>query len=262
MRYFYTPFPHPVSPPIRGWGDISPLFGETFHLLDGRVVHRGEPLPPDSASVLPGVLRQRPIYGGELIPVTSHGSSLCNLLTKKDWDSIRLPLIEANNHVCEACGFRQNKGLEAHEIWEYHVPEYGKQGVQRLREIKILCKRCHSMYHLAFAHLHGKFEEVFSRLCALQRWDQRSADWFMAEVERRRDLFNGYSWTLDLSIAEIDLLHINNKWSTESQNPRILCRPSLYEDGKWIHTGILGKPWIIGSQTYEAIASPLRDQAA
>ncbi|MCY0871530.1 MAG: hypothetical protein OWQ56_02245, partial [Acidithiobacillus caldus] len=68
------------------------------------MVHRGEPLPPDSGPVLPGVLRQRPAYGGELIPVTAHGSSLFNLLTAKDWKAVRVPLIEAQNQVCEACG--------------------------------------------------------------------------------------------------------------------------------------------------------------
>ena len=263
VRYGYRPFRHPPSRPIRGWGDIHPLFGDTFHLLDGRVVHRGEPLPPDSGPVLPGVLRQRPAYGGELIPVTAHGSSLFNLLTAKDWKAVRVPLIEAQNQVCEACGRRQKKGLEAHEIWEYHVPEYGKQGIQRLQSIKILCNRCHAMYHLALARRQGRFDEVFFRLMALQRWDHLGAEQFLSDIDRRQELHNRFSWTLDLSVVPLDVLHIQEaKWSVHPQRPRILSRPNPFEAGKWIYTGILGKAWMLGDTHYAAIPSPLQGQAA
>lgn len=262
MRYRHYPFPYPPSLPIRGWGDIDPMFGDTFHLLDGRVVHRGEPLPSDAGPVLPGVLRQQPQFGGDHIPVSAHGSSLCNLLTAKDWAAIRKPRIEAQNHVCEACGRHQNKGLEAHEIWEYHLPEYGKQGIQRLQQIKILCKRCHMMYHLAFANVQGRFEEIFSRLAALQRWDQRRVDAFMAALEKRRDIHNRYSWTLDLSVTPLEILHIQPVWGLSNQGQRVLQMPSKYYPDQMTYTGILGKSWVLHDKEYPAIESPIEQRAA
>ena len=257
MRYRECKFPLPPSPPIRGWADIHPIFGNTFHLLDGRVVHRGEPLPPDSASVLPGVLRQRPAFCGDLIPVSAHGSSLYNLLVPDDWAAIRKPRIESVSHVCQACGRRQFKYLQAHELWEYAMPEYGNQGIQRLDEIAILCKDCHAMFHLALADLHGHYEETMQRLMALHRWSTESASVFLRTLEERRDQHNTFAWSLDLSLVDLDVLRINSKWETHPEQPHVLQRPSEHWGGMQ-YTAILGKPWVLKGVEHPAIASPLK----
>ncbi|WP_414041584.1 hypothetical protein ACJU26_05865 [Acidithiobacillus sp. M4-SHS-6] len=256
MRYRHVPFPYPPSPPIRGWGDIHSLFGNSFHLLDGRVIHRGEPLPQDAGSVLPGVLRQHPVFCGDLIPKSSHGSSLCNLLTAKDWSAIRKPLIEKVNHVCQSCGRHQKRYLEAHELWEYHLPEFGNQGIQRLKGIVILCKDCHAMFHLAFAHIQGHYEKTMQRLMALHRWDTEAASRFLDNLNDRYDRYSTFAWSLDLSNAALDTLHVQPAWREHPNRPGVLQRPSKYRDGMQ-YTAILGKPWVLDGVAHSVIHSPL-----
>jgi hypothetical protein len=256
MRYRHIPFPLPPSPPIRGWGDIHSIFGNTFHLLDGRVIHRGEVLPKDAVTVLPGVLRQRPVFCGDLIPVSAHGSSLYNLLTDKDWSAIRKPLIETVNQVCQACSRHQRRYLQAHELWEYHLPETGNQGIQRLGEIAILCKDCHAMFHLALADLQGHGEETMQRLMALHRWNTTTAALFLDIMNERRDCHNTFAWSLDLSIVDLDVLHIQPKWQCHPELPNVLQRPSEHWGGMQ-YTAILGKPWIHEGELHPAIVSPL-----
>ncbi|MBU2755228.1 hypothetical protein HFU84_08520 [Acidithiobacillus sp. CV18-2] len=260
MRYFWTPFPFPQSPPITGWADIDPLFGNHFTLGDGRVVHRGEKIPVlEKASDLPGVLRQRPQFCGDLIPVSAHGTSLASLLAKKDWDAIRKPLIEERSNSCEACGRRQKSGLNAHEIWEYHLPEHGSHGIQRLAQIKILCHQCHMMFHLAFANLQGKWDETVDRLMRLHRWDEDRFEAFGRFVEARRDTFNRYSWVLDLSIVQsVDTLHLDKVWSLHPELDRVICAPGKYEGQGTRYAAILGKPWVIADRQFPAYPSPLQ----
>ncbi|MBN6739031.1 hypothetical protein JKG47_00440 [Acidithiobacillus sp. MC6.1] len=264
MHYLWTPFPFPRSSPIRSWADIDPLFGNHFTLGDGRVVHRGERIPDDVVpSDLPGVLRQRPQFCGDLIPVSAHGTSLASLLTKKDWDAIRKPLIENRSYTCEACGRRQSKGLNAHEIWEYHLPERSKQGcsrqgVQRLAEIKILCHKCHIMYHLAFAGLKGQWEETIDRLMCLHRWDTSRTETFLGAVDARKDSFNLYSWILDLSIVQtVDTLHVDTSWSLHPELDKVMCAPGTYEGQGTRYASILGKPWVVADRQFPLQPSPL-----
>jgi hypothetical protein len=263
MRYRHIPFPLPPSPPIQGWGDIHAMFGNTFHLLDGRVVHRGEALPKDAGPVLPGVLRRLPAFCGDLIPVSAHGSSLYNLLTDQDWSAIRKPRIEAVNQVCQACGRHQRRYLQAHELWEYHLPEYGNQGIQRLGEIAILCKDCHAMFHLALADLQGHGDETMQRLMALHRWDTATAEQFVGILHERRDRHNTFAWSLDLSIVDPDVLHIQPKWQLHPELPGVLQRPSEHwgcsRQGGMQYTAILGKPWVLNGDLHSVIPSPLED---
>lgn len=257
MSYLWTPFPLPESAPIRSWADIHPFFGDTFHLLDGQVAHRGEPLPEISdARVLPGVLQQHPRFCGDLIPISSHGSSLYNLLTSKDWSAIRKPLIQGVNHVCTACGRRQYRYLQAHEIWEYHLPVQGNQAIQRLAEIKILCKDCHAMYHLALARIKNHFEETFQRLMLLHRWDTEKGAVFNSRMHNRAETLNRYHWSLDLSRASLDTLHIDAKWSAHPELPRVLQAPDVYRGGMH-YTAIFGKAYVLAGKQVPAIPSPL-----
>ena len=256
MRYRHLPFSHPPSPPIRGWGDIHPMFGNTFHLLDGRVVHRGGALPRDAGPVLPGVLRRHPVFCGDLIPVSAHGCSLCNLLTDKDWQAVRKPRIEAVHQVCQACGRHQRRYIQAHELWEYHLPEIGNQGIQRLGDIAVLCKDCHAMFHLALAELQGHYEETMQRLMALHRWDTETAAWFLGILEERRNRHNTFAWSLDLSIVDLPVLHIQPVWQVHPDHPGVLQQWNQHW-GEMHYTAILGKPWILDGVEHPAIASPL-----
>ena len=48
-----------------------------------------------------------PAIRPDLILLSSWASSLFNLLTKRSWDTIRLPVIRAHGRACQLCGARE-----------------------------------------------------------------------------------------------------------------------------------------------------------
>jgi hypothetical protein len=70
-------------------------------------------------SVLPFAARQTitPVLG-DLIPGSSWGSNLHNLLTRHSWEELRRRAFLKTGFRCETCGTAAN--LECHELWEYH----------------------------------------------------------------------------------------------------------------------------------------------
>lgn len=100
------------------------------------VIRRGSQInfrAPDS--VLPFVAKGTVVPScGDSIPATSWGSNLRNLLIPDQWEKLRRSTFARTGGHCEICGFW--KGLECHELWEYHEPAPGLPetvcGVQRL----------------------------------------------------------------------------------------------------------------------------------
>lgn len=157
------------------------LFGDLFYMLDGRKIRRGEFTSGD-LSRLPAVLDNNQTVCGDLIPSSSWGSSLANLLTKKSWDTLRHPLIEKNNHVCQLCGCKK-KVLDVHEVWSYDFPKQEDLdqasanenitafGLQTLQGLMTICKKCHECFHLGLALVNGRLDIALERLAGLNCWD-------------------------------------------------------------------------------------------
>jgi hypothetical protein len=101
------------------WNDVHPMFGNVFCSLDGEIIFRGD--YPEDIARRPAVIDSDRTVTGELIPETSWGASLANLLTTSSWAALRNQVIEQNHRVCELCGLQIN-ALEAHEVWEYAFP--------------------------------------------------------------------------------------------------------------------------------------------
>lgn len=227
------------------------ILGHTICTLDG------VPATSDKAAAderLPIVLSSSRLALGDLVPKTAWGASLSNMLVKGYWRDIRLPLIEAVNGVCEACGVRRET-LNAHEIWNYYLPvgvdglvAHGHRGIQRLSRIAILCGDCHGMFHLGRAQQVGYLDEVEQRLMAINNWSADDYALYTSTVSARFSEHSKFQWVLDLSIlaSATDGLSITSRWSADSDLASAVLTEDRPRSGNlsWSSTtSIVGIPW-------------------
>lgn len=236
------------------WSDIAPLFGNTFYSLDSQKIQRGETFASSLNTVthLPALLHPTHVVTGELIPSTSWGASLSNLLTKKSWDGLRHPLIEKNHQVCELCGVKSNP-MDVHEVWSYEFPsslevrqaEESNQSLfcdQVLDGFLTVCQACHACFHLGFAKVKGRLPQVLNRLAKLNQWNAQTLDQYTQEVFHRFKLASGFNWMLDFKNLQHPEggLTIKKEWNFYQEGS-----PILTLDGKYgtQYTAVANIPW-------------------
>ncbi|WP_322008034.1 hypothetical protein [Paraburkholderia tropica] len=176
---------------------------------------------------------------GDLIPQSSWGSSLANLLTSSSWNKLRQLAFEATGFRCEICGGSEK--LECHEDWEYYEPngtvqfEKGQTaaGVQKLRRLMPLCNDCHETYHLGFANIQGRLQIRLQRISAYNRFNESETKRYYQFVGDRWKRRNEYAWALDLSLVKDADLIVQSAWAADG----ILL--SRKDSCTWI----LGAPW-------------------
>ena len=240
---------------ISSWKHIPAEFGDRFFSLDGGRIARGDRLTSDERT--PALLSNAKSTLGDLIPRTSWGSSLSNLLTWDSWNALRKPLIARNNNVCELCG-SMARSLDVHEVWSYHYPERGvafrsstglKVGVQCLEGLMTLCSDCHKCFHLGRAHIENKFDLVMKRLMGLNNWDKAQADKYYQMVSKRWDKSNQYAWFLDFSGVEhpAGLFEVKPSWSRPKGESGTLWAENKF--GPPNYTAILNQSWKIYGET-------------
>lgn len=211
--------------PYSSWNDIPSLFGDVFFHANGLKFNRFEKSAIKKAST-PLLFKNEPVVG-DLIPSSSWGSSLANLLTKTSWDKLRHPIIETNHHVCQLCGNQKNE-LSIHEVWKYIYPsaEEMKQrdkfmvfGIQELKGFVCVCHDCHECFHLGLANANGRFDTVVARLKALNNWDQKTTDQYISAIFTRFDNASQINWMLNLeNIKHPDgKLTIKGEWGFVSE---------------------------------------------
>ena len=98
-------------------------------------------------------MEQRLVLTIETIPQRSFGISLANLLPKPVWDTIRREVYAKAHYTCEICG-AMDVQLHCHEVWSYTSK---KPYIQKLVELKCICKDCHSIKH--WGHTVGMVHE-------------------------------------------------------------------------------------------------------
>lgn len=257
--------------PIKDWHSISPLLGNTFHTLDGHRIQRGDRLSGHKR--LPAVLDTHAVVVGDMIPMTSWGSSLANLLTKTSWDQLRHPLIDDHNRVCELCGQKQTT-LDVHEVWSYFITESPKDairaprpsgrpfGIQRLDRLMGLCKACHACFHLGKANVDGHLVVTLERLRLLNRWSKTDIDTYYAQLGKRWSLLNRFDWVLDLSrVHHPDgVITIKSPWRRLDERSLFLTAPNAYGEDNL--TGIVGASWGFHRQPAQAAVSTISDLLA
>ncbi len=150
----------------------------------------------------------------EMIPESSFGASLTNLLTEPAWKEIRQQSYRAAGHVCQCCG-ESSGPLECHEVWSFEdEPRPDGWSQQSLRHLLALCRECHELFHPGLANIRGRSDAVIERIKAVNEWSSREQSIAahhsnQAYVERSRS-----RWSLDLSILEADRpLPLKPHWS-------------------------------------------------
>jgi len=251
---------------ISSWESIDQKLGDNFYSLDGVKINRGDRISDKGR--LPVLLNNDGTAVGDLIPYSSWGSSLSNLLTKRSWDMLRHPRIEKNNNVCELCGGKF-KVLDVHEVWSYWVKESneaqirsnvlpGRIGVQRLDGLLTVCHECHKCFHLGFAHATGDLDNVLKRLSMINGWKgAQSKDYFKTVGDRWKSL-SRLSWILDFSGVEHPdgYFTIKSPWVREKLDQRYLH--SVSREGGERLTAIVGHSWKFSKEdqaTYETLES-------
>lgn len=99
----------------------------------------------------------------DMIPNTSWGSNVRDLIHSTDWDRVRNHIYNRVNHICECCNNNTKETmtrLDAHERWSYD----NKTKIQKLVRIVALCKFCHQTTHYGLAGIQGKIDEVETHL--------------------------------------------------------------------------------------------------
>jgi len=188
----------------------------------------------------------------DLIPMSSWGSSLANLLTRASWDSIRQPVLRATN-ACRVC-CDLTAPLECHEIWSYALPPPdavpGTVGVQRLLGLAALCEDCHAMFHMGRARVIGTFQLVKQRLMRVNQWSQAEFTAYEVEQEELGEKRSAVSWALDVShLAGCPRLVIKSTWSLHAEG--YLVGPVVYHDDPGFSV-ILGASYCVGGEVISA----------
>lgn len=227
---------------------VGPKGGATIELAPERWRPELEPL-------LPFIARKVfwPILP-DLIPVTSWGSSLANLLAKPCWNAIRLPVIEARGNRCQICGEWQG-AVECHEIWAYSLPPAGAPegtvGVQRLIGLAAVCPDCHEMFHLGLANIRGRLEVVKRRLMAVNQWSAGEFGSYDREMAASYTARSTVNWALDLSLVAGDApLAIKPGWTLGDEGE--LTGPERqYGGSSW--TVIVGASYVVNGEKLAAM---------
>ena len=91
----------------------------------------------------------------EMVPDGCWYSNLRSILSKKQWDYLKLDAKWRANGKCMICGKKTDR-LEAHEKWSYNE----KTRTQKLEDIVAVCKDCHSVIHIGRTQLKGDEERA------------------------------------------------------------------------------------------------------
>lgn len=100
------------------------------------------------------------------IRYTARRQNLWTMFSKDTWNFIRSTNYDRVGVRCMVCGNRGGKllehifddnknkkdSVECHEVWEWEVPDPNSGiGIQRLKEILVVCVDCHMMFHESYA---------------------------------------------------------------------------------------------------------------
>lgn len=228
---------------LQDWSSIDPIFDHEIHKFRGETILREgriSSLNKEKDSI-PAILNNSRTITGDLIPYTSWGSSLANMLTRQSWNSLRFPVINSHKNVCELCGIRLNS-LDVHEIWSFNTPKKNEQfGIQKLEGLLAVCTECHKCFHLGRETAKGSINETLYRLQKLNNWDNDTTKHYYHTVTTRWTNHSKFNWVLDLSIVNNHQpLIINNKWMMD---PKTKLLTSDNEFGPPNQTNIINCEW-------------------
>lgn len=183
----------------------------------------------------------------DLIPASSWGGNLANLLAPASWGRIRRGVVGRFGGQCQVCGeLKQGQQIECHEVWDYQPPDEGKpHRVQRLAGLLSVCRPCHRMFHIGLGDAGSRGQEAIVRLADVNGWTLREThdhlDWVQACWEARSE----WRWSLDLGLLGGEPLVVDAKrWRVDEDGS--LQRLNLADAAE--PTWIQGVAWRLGAE--------------
>lgn len=139
----------------------------------------------------------------ELIPSSSWGTNVRELLGQSKWDRVRRQVYERAGNRCELCGAchvtltgtRTSYPVECHEVWEYDDERH----VQRLVRMIALCPACHSVKHYGRTSKMGYARVAEAHLARVNGWTDREVTEHITEAKTQYEQRRAFPWELDLS---------------------------------------------------------------
>jgi hypothetical protein len=148
----------------------------------------------------------------DMLPENVWGSNLRGILSRSEWDRLRIPVCEAAGNRCEVCGqsgYDPETGRprrpDCHELWHFEVTETA--AVQRLARLIALCPDCHRVQHSGRASVKGELSLVVAQLQAVNSWNDKEIRLAFDNADDRYHWRRRFEWDLDLTLSagKIDL---------------------------------------------------------
>lgn len=140
--------------------------------------------------------------GPQLVPSSAWNSNLRAILSKKEWQSLRLRVFQKHGSTCMYCGAKP-KSLDCHEIWSYSIEEGQSCGKQTLVKIAPLCKACHMVCHIGFWSMQGKYDQALAHMMRVRKIDKTSASQEIAAAFDNFDQMSRFEWILDIGAVNL-----------------------------------------------------------
>jgi hypothetical protein len=155
----------------------------------------------DAVPIGPGLLYP------DMLPENVWGSNLRGILTRTQWDQLRIPVCEQAGNSCEVCGqpghdpdSGKPRRPDCHELWHFEVTS--TSAVQRLARLIALCPDCHRVQHAGRASVRGELSMVVKQLRAVNSWSDTEIRLALESADERLRWRRTHSWDLDLSLLE------------------------------------------------------------
>jgi len=135
----------------------------------------------------------------ELVPATTWGANLRQVLPKSQWDILRKRCYRRARYKCEICSGKGPKHpVECHEIWHYD----DRHKIQRLDGLIALCPSCHEVKHIGRAHIVGRGPQAKQHLQKINDWSTTQASQYIEHAFTEWEKRSNHQWQLDLSWLE------------------------------------------------------------
>ncbi|MFI5271986.1 MAG: HNH endonuclease [Ktedonobacterales bacterium] len=133
----------------------------------------------------------------ELVPATSWGANVRDMLPREAWDRLRRQVYAASQHHCAICGAAGR--LHCHELWDYDDARH----IQSLRGLVALCALCHAVKHIGHTRLladQGQldYERVVAHFLRVNSCDRATFERHRAAAFARFEQRSRYEWQLDV----------------------------------------------------------------
>ncbi len=183
----------------------------------------------------------------DMIPSSSFGASLANILTSDSWREVRRQSFEEAGYNCQVCG-EANGPVEGHELWSFTDQKRNATGwsVQKLERIICVCNECHEIFHPGLANVRGRSMSVAKRLCAVNDWSEKDYNLYARYATDIHVQRSKQKWMLDMSALQVSKpLVVKSDWTRHEEG--VLSAATRYGRA---NTKILGVSYIFGGRDF------------